>query len=279
MRAYFAEMHPYEDATKLVYRRDKGGYLLKREGSKWLTNEEILVLGKVLLESRAFSKEEMDNLLDKLVLQSVLKEYQHIKDIIKNERFHYNPVRHQKSLFQIIWDISKAIRESKLIEIDYRKSNSVNCKQHLLKPVGIIFSEFYFYLAAYICEYDFDFPTIYRLDRIENYNIKEERFHIPYAERFEEGEFRKRVQFMQAGKLMKIKFRFFGQSLEAVLDRLPTAQVIKEDGDSYLIEAEVYGRGIKMWLLSQAQYIEILEPEYFRKDMEETITKMLDNYR
>ncbi|MCK8823447.1 helix-turn-helix transcriptional regulator [Fuchsiella alkaliacetigena] len=279
LRAYFSEIHPYEGLVELVYQRDKGGYLLKRESEDWLTNQEILVLSKVLLESRAFTKEEMDKLLNKLILQSAPEEYKHIKEVISNERFHYNPVQHRRSLFETIWDLSKAIREKKIIEIDYRKCNSKQSSWRQVKPVGIIFSEFYFYLTAYICEYDLDHPTIYRLDRIEKYESSKEKFHIPYAERFEEGEFRKRIQFMYSGELMKLKFSYAGPSLEAVLDRLPTAEVVEEREGSYIIEAEVYGRGVKMWLLSQAQYIEVLEPEAFREDMESTIAEMLGNYR
>lgn len=64
------------------------------------------------------------------------------------------------------------------------------------------------------------FPTIYRIDRIAGYKVLDEHFKIPYSDRFEEGEFRKRVQFMYGGKLQKIKFRYKGGSIEAVLDRL-----------------------------------------------------------
>ena len=38
--------------------------------------------------------------------------------------------------------------------------------------------------------------------------------------RFQDGEFRKRIQFMQTGMLVKIKFYYNGPSLEAVLDRV-----------------------------------------------------------
>lgn len=34
-----------------------------------------------------------------------------------------------------------------------------------------------------------------------------------------------------------------------------------------------------MWLLSQAQYLEVIKPEEFREEMRETIEKMLENYR
>ena len=99
------------------------------------------------------------------------------------------------------------------------------------------------------------FPTIYRLDRIRSFKVLDEHFHVPYAGRFEEGEFRKRVQFMYGGKLERIKFRYTGPSLEAVLDRLPTAKVIREDKDGWTISAEVFGKGVEMWLRSQGAYI------------------------
>ena len=79
---------------------------------------------------------------------------------------------------------------------------------------------------------------------------------MPYQDRFEEGEFRKRVQFMYGGKLQKIKFWFYGDSVEAVLDRLPTAQIIEQGEKGYLISAEVFGKGVDMWLRSQGDWVE-----------------------
>ena len=110
---------------------------------------------------------------------------------------------------------------------------------------------------------DFDvindsFPTIYRIDRIKNCKVLNEKFHIPYSSRFEEGEFRKRIQFMYGGKLQKIKFEYSGLDIDAILDRLPTAQIISEDNGVYTVSAEVFGKGIDMWLRSQEKYIKII---------------------
>ena len=108
------------------------------------------------------------------------------------------------------------------------------------------------------------FPTIYRIDRIQGLKTLDETFYIPYSDRFEEGEFRKRIQFMYGGKLRKVKFKYFGYSVEAVLDKLPTAKILEEepheDGKRtiYTILAEVFGDGIDMWLRSQGENIEIL---------------------
>lgn len=102
------------------------------------------------------------------------------------------------------------------------------------------------------------FPTIYRIDRICSFRVLDEHFHVPYKARFEEGEFRKRVQFMYGGRLERIKFRYTGPSVEAVLDRLPTAEIVSTDDDGWTIQAEVFGKGIDMWLRSQGEYVQMI---------------------
>ena len=130
-----------------------------------------------------------------------------------------------------------------------------------------MFNEFYFYFVGFIDDEevrkDFDvlndsFPTIYRIDRIKKLEILNEKFHIPYSSRFQEGEFRKRIQFMYGGKLRRVKFKYTGLSVEAVLDRLPTARIVDEVEGTYIIEAEVFGDGIDMWIRSQGDKIEMI---------------------
>ena len=70
------------------------------------------------------------------------------------------------------------------------------------------------------------YPTIYRIDRICAFRATGEHFTPAYARRFQEGEFRRRVQFMYGGRLQKSRFRYTGPSIEAVLDRLPTAEIL-----------------------------------------------------
>lgn len=93
---------------------------------------------------------------------------------------------------------------------------------------------------------------------MENIQCLNERFQIPYKDRFNEGEFRKRVQFMYSGPLRKVKFEYTGQSIESVLDRLPTAEIVSKDTEKYVIRAEVYGEGIDMWLRSQGESVKVV---------------------
>jgi len=76
-----------------------------------------------------------------------------------------------------------------------------------------------------------------------------------------------------------MKFIFKGTSPQAVIDRLPTANIVSKKDGQYLFEAEVFGHGIKMWLLSQGANIEVLEPIELREEIIETIQSMQQNYR
>ena len=100
---------------------------------------------------------------------------------------------------------------------------------------------------------------MYRIDRIKSYKISQEQFRIPYKDRFEEGEFRKRVPFMFTGKLHKTSFIYKGSDINAVLDRLPTAQAQKQPDGSFIVNVEVYGeKGLEMWMNGQGAVIQVM---------------------
>ena len=125
--------------------------------------------------------------------------------------------------------------------------------------MGILFSEFYFYLVAYLADGSKEYPTVFRIGRMKNVKRTKEHFSIPYKERFNDGEFRKRVQFMYSGELNRVTFEYSGQNVESVLDRLPTAEILSSNNGIYKIRAEVYGEGIYMWLRSQGDNVKVVE--------------------
>ena len=255
--------------NSVTYDRSAKGYRLEQLYKTRLSNSEILAVCKILLDSRAFTKKEMLLLLDQLGECCVPQTNQKaVMDLISNEEFHYVEPRHHTVFIDKLWTLGQAIRASQYIEIDYMRTKDKKIVRRKLKPVAILFSEYYFYLTAFIddkeVQENFDvlndaFPTIYRLDRIKKLKLLDEKFHISYSSRFEEGEFRKRIQFMYGGKLQKVKFEYSGTDVDAVLDRLPTARIIKEEDGKYVIEAEVFGKGIEMWLRSQRENVKIMD--------------------
>lgn len=269
----FMDLNADRDGTmnSVIYDRVQKGYKLEQTYRLKLTNPEILAICKILLDSRAFRKEEMMSMLDRLIACCIPKDNQKfVSDLILNESFHYVEPRHQAKFLDTMWEIGKAIRGSRYVEFDYQRTKDKQVVHRKIMPLAIMFSEYYFYLTAFIDDKEvkecFDvandaFPTIYRIDRIRKIRVLDETFHIPYSSRFEEGEFRKRVQFMYGGKLQRVKFEYSGNSVEAILDRLPTAKILDEEDGKYIIAAEVFGKGIDMWLRSQGDDIKVLQEE------------------
>lgn len=262
LRCFFAEQHlPHS----VIYDRAAKGYRLVHTNSTRLSSSEILAVCKILLESRSMVREELDPILDKLVKCCAPEaDGQLVRELLANEQFLYVEPHHGHRILPGLWELGQAVRQHKVLEVEYQKLKENAVVTRLLEPVGLMFSEYYFYLVAFIRHIDQEnlsehpedlSPTIYRLDRIQSFRETGERFSPAYAGRFQEGEFRKRVQFMYGGKLQTVKFLYTGPSIEAVLDRLPTARILEEREGAYTVEAEVFGNGIDMWLRSQGDFV------------------------
>ena len=258
LRSYLAETRIDEGEASIVYERSRGGYLLTHAASEWLTNEDVLAVCKILLESRAFCKEELDALLKKLLRQTAPHDREQVGKIIRSEQHFYVPLRHGKKLLSAIWELSQHMTAQHTIRISYCRQDGTE-RTHEVNPVAIMFSEYYFYLIAYLADGRKEFPTIFRIDRIARFAPTGASFRVVHRRKFSDGEFRQRIQFMYAGELRRVTFDYSGASVEAVLDRLPTARIISQKDGVYRITAEVYGSGIDMWLRSQGSAVRVVE--------------------
>lgn len=260
LRAYLSESYESGDDVTIEYDYVKNGYRLIKQERAFFTNEEIFAVAKVLLESRGFNKQELNTLIDKLMLQATPSARVNIKELILNERFHYIPPRHGKPLIDSLWEMNEHIFNKEIIEFDYVRKDGV-ASHRKVKPLSVMFSDYYFYLIAWMADDSKDYPTVFRIDRMTKIKSTGEKYKIPYRDKFEEGEFRKRVQFMYSGPLKTILFEFTGPSIEAILDRIPGAEIIEQKGNKYVLKAKCYGNGILMWLRTQGDYVKILAGE------------------
>ena len=69
-----------------------------------------------------------------------------VSKLIANERFHYIPPQHGKAILPGLWEIGQAIEQHKVMEIEYEKIGG-KIVQRTIEPVGLMFSEYYFYLV------------------------------------------------------------------------------------------------------------------------------------
>ena len=289
LQEYFFTASNNEDEYVMEIVKDKNvnGYVLQYRENAFMTKEEVLVIAKILLESRALTKEDMSILLKKITSNCCLKDRSEIEKIIFSEKIEYTEPNHKDNdIIQKVWRLSEAVRKKNKVNIIYNKlgqegkaDKKVN---RMILPQGVLFSEYYFYLIAVIDrEKDIDVTRLvpYRIDRILEYEILEEKYRISEKDKVKEGEIRQLNQYMHFGELDRVTFKFKGGSIEAILDKLPTAKVIREDNGEYIVRAKGYNEGIKMFLLSQGDRVEIIESMKFRKDMESSIEKMLYKYK
>ncbi len=280
------------DVEKSIeYSRNDKGFYLTGNDENVMSNSEILAICKVLLESRAFSSGRVGEMLNKLILGCAPRANMDlVEELVSNELFHYNQVSGALDSLDTLWELAVFIKDRQMADIYYlRVNDDHNPIKRTIEPVSIMFSEYYFYLQAYIVdekeadvyEHKYDYPAVFRVDRITDLIRKNRKFKVIYANRFEDGEFRKRVQFMTPGKLTKVRFIFYGHNYEFILDRMPTARVIESNKDKseHTIETEVYGKGIIMWILSQGSKIKVVSPEELVDGLKTEIEKMQMLYK
>ncbi len=254
------------DRNTIVFDRLKGGYRFKKKASDKLNKSEIAAVSKILLDSRAFTKKEMDSLLDRLVECCAESDSKtDVRDLVQNEQSHYIEPFHRTNYINSLWDMSEAVNERKQMEIVYRIEAGGEEIRRKIKPVMLMFNDLHFYLVAYVSSKELfpeldgeNVPISYRVDRIERYSVLEQHFAAPYSDRFDTAEFRKRIAFAGGGRFRTVKFKYNGSSIEPVIDHVPTAKILSCEDGVYTFSAEGFGSGLENWLKSQGANVEIL---------------------
>lgn len=276
MKAFLADHRELVGNTELRYSSQDKCYHLYMD--EFLTSKELISLLEILIGTRALSKIELLTMVDKLKKYSTIEDRQIIAEVIKKELYHYSEVKHDcDSVQDTLWKLVNVIQEKHEISIDYYRANR-NFVTHRIRPASVMFSDCYFYLIAFPIDGNTSKPLYFRADRIKHITVHRKTFTTDDAPEYDEGLLQQRSLLMWPGKLRTIRFEFSGPSVQAVLDKLPTAKIINCSEGKYLIEAEVYGDGIKMWLLSQGAWVRVVAPDEFAEEIKTELCKMLSNY-
>ena len=276
IRNFLADNRDMVKNVELKYSRNLKSYRIDNSNS--LLPKEFLLIMKILAGVRAVDKTQLSDLFEKMKKFTGKEDRNSLEYLTAKEMYHYQGVHHFcTDLTEMIWKITNCIVGQNEITIIYNKMDGSQIERRI-RPLSIMFSEYYFYLVAASSETESS-PHYYRIDRILNMVKHRDVFRLEYSDRFDEGELRKKIQYMIPGEAERITFEFTGPSVQAVLDRLQTARIISREGKKYLVEAEIYGEGIKMFLLSQGHWVKILKPEHYAQEMAGEIEMMYNNYR
>ena len=277
LKAFLANHRTLVGNAELRYSHQSRRYHLIME--EFLSNQELFAVTEVLIGARAFSREELLRLTEKLKRFTTPENRLRMQNLIRKELYHYPEVKHGcESVQATLWQLVCCITDQREITIDYYRMDRA-LVTHRLRPASVMFTDFYFYLIAFRADQSQSHPLYFRVDRIKRIVVHRPSAQPEPAPVFDEGMLRRRSLFMWPGTLRTVRFYFSGPSLQAVLDKLPTAKVIERSSGRYLIEAEVYGDGIKMWLLSQGSWVQVVAPDEFVAEMREEIEEMRRRYQ
>ncbi len=276
LKNFLADHRSLVGNTELQYSHQDKCYRLYMD--EFLSSKELFALIEVMIGARAFSKEELLVLTSKLRNFSTPEDRQKLNDLIRKELYHYPEVKHDcESVQESLWQLVNCITEMQEISIDYYRMDR-KWVTHRLRPASVMFNDYYFYLIAFLTEGKTQKPYYFRIDRIRQITVHRKKFSKADIPAFDEGWLRERSLFMFPGKLQTIRFEFTGPSVQAVLDKIPTAKIIDCEGRKYTIEAETFGTGIRMWLLSQGSWVKVLSPTDFVQEIKKEIEQMLLSY-
>ena len=276
LKAFLADHRSLVGNTELQYSHQDKCYRLLIDD--FLSSKELFALVEVMIGARAFSKDELLLLTSKLKNFSTPEDRQKLNELVRKELYHYPEVKHDcESVQESLWQLVNCITEKQEISIDYYRMDR-KWVTHRLRPASVMFNDYYFYLIAFLTEGKTEKPYYFRIDRIRQITVHRKKFSSNDIPNFDEGWLRQRSLFMFPGRLQTIRFEFTGPSIQAVLDKIPTAKIIDREGRKYTIEAETFGTGIKMWLLSQGSWVKVLAPVEFVQEIKKELEQMLLSY-
>lgn len=277
IKNFLSDQRDLTGNAEMKYSSTEKAYYLELDN--FLLSKELFAIMKMMIGCRAYSKEELKQLIDKLETFTTHREKIILKHLVQKELLHYQQVGHDcDSVVDLLWVLARCIEEKKEITITYFRMDRKKIERKIM-PLAVMFSEYYYYLIAASSESDEWKPLYYRVDRITHIVEHRTRFETRKNENFDEGDLRNKIHYMFPGEYRKIQFEFSGPSIQAILDKIPTAKVIEDRGQVKIVEAWIYGSGINMFLLSQGSWVKVLEPQELVEEIKNEIEKMLKGYQ
>lgn len=138
----------------VIYDGHLKGYRMVSRDPHRLTDSEVLAGCKILLESRSLPADDMLPILDKLIDCAVPPENQRdVRALVANEKLHYTPPHHGQRILDTLWTLGQAVRDQRVIEVEYQRMKDPQLVKRRMQPAGIMFSmfsEYYFCLTAFL---------------------------------------------------------------------------------------------------------------------------------
>ncbi len=279
----------FKDSENFKYHYDRvtKSYFLERKSS--IPVEEVFAIIKVLIGTRAFSKAELRDITDDLLLTVGVNEEPIIDKALTTIRSGYHSVSTSDHLIQDIMKFNNFILDQKTIHFAYLSSDvkGVSPKTHKGVPLSLYFSNHYFYVVMYIVK---DGETkgdtyVYRIDRFTDIMSTDRSIQVPRDKWEDEDTMRSKTYLLNSGSNISYQFIYRGYP-QAALDQLPGSKLKHAtDGSIFhakdggvVLEGNLSFNGAVMWVLGQGDLVTVLAPNSLIEKVIEKLQETLNRY-
>lgn len=121
LRTYIADNYDQAEGENIEYSRIQKSYFWRNRSNIMLDEKEILLIAVILLESRGLTKDELQRLLEKILLQCSKTSEKKIRQLIQNEMFYYKATQNAKPMGDMLWKMMDAKQRQKCLRATYKR--------------------------------------------------------------------------------------------------------------------------------------------------------------
>jgi len=249
----------------------------------WITKEalpfdEALALLKILIGTRSLNKEEMLRVKDHLLSFLPDKKREPINKLVASTVASYTPVFSKQELLPKIAEFATYIQNRTPITFVYSSTTQNGVHKDNGLPVGLTFSDFYFYVVLYKPAQGRTF--FYRLDRFSEVKLDTSKpTTVPRSKKIDEGESVNKTYLLNDGGEITYEFKYWNYP-QTALDRLPGSKITHQNDDgSVTIKGSGFAQGMVLWILSQGSRIQVLQPQSLIDEVKTEVAKMATRYQ
>lgn len=213
-------------------------------------------------------------------LQSAERVVDWSKKIISNTRF----VTLQPSAVipEVLQTIQQALLDDHAVEVFYQSRSSDQAKTYRLKPLGLSFQDSNIYLSCSFLDSTDAAPVALPLHRFRAAKSIFDEIKSPQGYDINSVEAQRSLVSLKSDVPINIRLRLNQNMTERLTENPLTndQKLVKEDQCHWLMHGSLFhSQGLELWLLSQGDSIEVLEPQALRDVMAETAKRMCALYQ
>ncbi len=258
IRLYLSDSFSNEN---LIYDRKTNEYYIENcLPENKLEAVEFSLIKRILIDSNALRKDEMEGLLYHLFNITHVSNNSLLNELMNDLELYKEPV-HKKALIKMYGDLSICIRKKYVIKLHYHKSNGEEILRDVF-PCSLRYDSGYIYLSAFRCDIEAQYPAFFRIDRIYSFEIlrsqstSESIKVIKYNEKYF-----KNIIGMYGGEYTKIKLWCKNNILEYVENTFTDILDIEKKENGSIVTLNAFEDGFVKWLSKYSvEDIYVLKP-------------------